>query len=252
MPRRSIPIFSRIRVVTLCQEGLSSREVSRRLRMNQSDVVRIWGCAEIEELSITCVAQAVQRLLLQLMTATCGFQLGGILKATPSCWIMLFVQPHDVVYRLKLYEIGCMMRNFIPDVYGEVHIWHLDTMQRGTDGPKNTLNGLVKIGIKFYSQMSVTYAFNQTIVGDVFGASLVRLNILDTLSRKCSNSIIQTNGIPQGDPMSPVLFNITISDITKIITSTSATMFVYADDIALASDNCCCCCCWVLRHFQTS
>ena len=44
---------------------------------------------------------------------------------------------------------------------------------------KNTLNGLVSIGIKFYSQMSVAYAFNQTIVGDVFGGSLVKLNVLD-------------------------------------------------------------------------
>ena len=31
------------------------------------------------------------------------------------------------------------------------------------------LNGLVRIGIKFYSQVSVAYAFNQTIIGDVFG-----------------------------------------------------------------------------------
>ena len=85
------------------------------------------------------------------------------------CWIILFVQPEDVVFRLKLYEIGCMMRNFIPDVLGKVHIWHLDTMQCGTDGPKNTLNGHVRIGMKFFSQMSVVYAFNQTIVGDVFG-----------------------------------------------------------------------------------
>ena len=52
-------------------------------------------------------------------------------------------------------------------------------MQRGTDGPKNTLNGLARIGINFYSQMSVSYAFNQTIVGDVFGSSLIRLNALD-------------------------------------------------------------------------
>ena len=44
-------------------------------------------------------------------------------------------------------------------------------MQRGTDGPKNTLNGLVRIGIKFYSEMSDAYVFNQTIVGDVFGDS---------------------------------------------------------------------------------
>ena len=36
-------MFARIRVVTLCQEGLSSREVSRRLRVNQSDVARTWG-----------------------------------------------------------------------------------------------------------------------------------------------------------------------------------------------------------------
>ena len=50
-------------------------------------------------------------------------------------------------------------------------------MQRGTDGPNNTLNGLVRIGIKLYSQMSVPYALNQTIVGDVFGGSLVRLNV---------------------------------------------------------------------------
>ena len=49
-------------------------------------------------------------------------------------------------------------------------------------GPNNTLNGLVRIGIRFYSQRSVVYAFNQTIIGDVFGISLVRLNVLDTLS----------------------------------------------------------------------
>ena len=77
------------------------------------------------------------------------------------------------------------MRNFTPDVHGEVHIRHLDTMQRGTDGPKNTLNGLVRTDIKFCSQMSVACAFNQTIVRDVFGGSRVRLNVSDTLSSKC-------------------------------------------------------------------
>ena len=83
--------------------------------------------------------------------------------------------------RLKLFEIGCMMRNFTPDVHGEVHIWYLDTMQRGTDGPKNTLNGLVIIGIKLYSQ---------TIVRDVFGGSLVKLSVSDTLSSKCSKVVV--------------------------------------------------------------
>ena len=59
-------------------------------------------------------------------------------------------------------------------------------MQHVTDGPNNTLNGLVRIEIKFYSQMSVAYAFNQTIVGDVFVGNLVRLNVLDTLYSECS------------------------------------------------------------------
>ena len=103
---------------------------------------------------------------------------------------MLFVQPHDVVIRLKLYEIGCMMLNFTADFHGEVHISNLDTMQRGTDGPKNTLNRLVRIGIKFCSQMCAAYAFNQTIVRDVFGGSLVRLNVSDTLSSKCSKVVV--------------------------------------------------------------
>ena len=115
------------------------------------------GGTEIHELSMTCIAQATQKLLLQLMTATYGFQLGWTMKAMPPCWIMLFVQPQDVEFRLKLYKIGCMMHNVTPNAYGEVHIWQLDTMQRDTDGPKNMLNGLVRIGIKFYSQMSVAY-----------------------------------------------------------------------------------------------
>ena len=76
MPRTSIPTYARIRIVTLCQEGLSSREVSIRLRVYQSDVVRTWVGIEIQELSMACVAQDAQRLLLQLMTATYGFQLG--------------------------------------------------------------------------------------------------------------------------------------------------------------------------------
>ena len=63
-------------------------------------------------------------------------------------------------------------------------------MQRGTDGPKITLNGLVRIGIKFYSQISVACTVNQTIVGYVFGGSLARLNVLDTLSSKCSKVVV--------------------------------------------------------------
>ena len=63
-------------------------------------------------------------------------------------------------------------------------------MQCGTDGPKNTLNELVRIGIKFFSQMSVACVFNQTVVRDVFGGSLVRLNVSDTLFSECSKVVV--------------------------------------------------------------
>ena len=82
------------------------------------------------------------------------------------------------------------MRNFTPDVHGEVQLCNPDTMQRGTDGPNNMLNGPHGIGITFSSPMSVAYAFNQTIVGDVFGGTLVRLNVLDTLSSECSKVVV--------------------------------------------------------------
>ena len=65
------------------------------------------------------------------------------------------------------------MRNFPADIHGEVHLCNLDTMQRGTDGPNNILNGPLGIGITFSSPMSVANAFNQTIVGFVFGGNLV-------------------------------------------------------------------------------
>ena len=69
------------------------------------------------------------------------------------------------------------MRNFIPDVHGEVHLCNLDTMQRGTDGPNNILNSPLGIGISFSSPMSVAYAYNLIIVSFVFGGNLVRLNV---------------------------------------------------------------------------
>ena len=119
------------------------------------------------------------------MTATYGFQLGGTLTATP-CRIMLFVLPQDGVLRPKLCAIGCMMRNFTPDVHGEVHLCKLNTIQRGTDGPNDMLNGPLGIGITLSSPMSVAYAFDQTIVGFVFGDNLVRLNVFETVSSDCS------------------------------------------------------------------
>ena len=53
--------------------------------------------------------------------------------------------------------------------------------QHGTNGPNNILNGPLGIGITFCSSMSVAYAFNQTIVGFVFGVNLVRLSVFETV-----------------------------------------------------------------------
>ena len=82
------------------------------------------------------------------------------------------------------------MRNFTPNIHGEVHLCNLNTMQCSTDGPNNMLNGPLGIGITFSSPMSVAYAFNQTIVGFVFGGNLVRLNVFETVSSKCSKVVV--------------------------------------------------------------
>jgi len=42
MPRRTISQFNRVRLVSLCQKGLSTRDVCRRHGVKQSDVVRTW------------------------------------------------------------------------------------------------------------------------------------------------------------------------------------------------------------------
>jgi hypothetical protein len=78
-----------------------------------------------------------------------------------------------------------MMRNFTPDVHGEVHICNLDTMQ-----PNNMLNEPLGIGTTFSSPKSVAYAFNQTIVGFVFGGNLIRMNVFETVSSECSKAVV--------------------------------------------------------------
>jgi hypothetical protein len=82
------------------------------------------------------------------------------------------------------------MRNFTPDIHGKVHLCNLDTIQHGTDGPNNMLNGPLGIGITFSSPMSCTYAFNQTIVGFMFGSNLVRLNVFETVSSEYSKVVV--------------------------------------------------------------
>ena len=52
------------------------------------------------------------------------------------------------------------------------------------------MNVVVRIDIRFYSQMSVAYAFNRTIVGDMFVGSLVKLNVLDTVFSECRKVVV--------------------------------------------------------------
>ncbi|KAJ4431484.1 hypothetical protein ANN_20082 [Periplaneta americana] len=50
-----------------------------------------------------------------------------------------------------------------------------------------------------------------------------------------SDEVIQTNGVMQGDPISPLLFNIMTADIGKAMEG--STLIMYADDMAIGSAN---------------
>lgn len=52
-----------------------------------------------------------------------------------------------------------------------------------------------------------------------------------------SEPLEQTNGVLQGDPLSPLLFNIATQDVVKTIQTEDVHFYAYADDMALASEN---------------
>ena len=52
-----------------------------------------------------------------------------------------------------------------------------------------------------------------------------------------SESIEQTNGVLQGDPLSPLLFNIATADIVQAISHDSVSLYCYADDMAIVSTS---------------
>ncbi|KAJ4427938.1 hypothetical protein ANN_23948 [Periplaneta americana] len=52
-----------------------------------------------------------------------------------------------------------------------------------------------------------------------------------------SKHIQQTIGVLQGDPLSPLLFNIATADISEIITKEAVKIYVYADDLAISSTS---------------
>jgi D-tyrosyl-tRNA(Tyr) deacylase len=51
--------------------------------------------------------------------------------------------------------------------------------------------------------------------------------------------ISQKNGVLQGDPLSPILFNVLTYDIIEKINkkSQNVAVYIYTDDMALASNN---------------
>jgi retron-type reverse transcriptase len=73
------------------------------------------------------------------------------------------------------------------------------------------------------------------IVKNILAHNTVVIN--DTVST--SKDIIQTNGVLQGDPLSPLLFNVATSDIAKTLQLRphQTVIYMYADDMVIGSTN---------------
>lgn len=67
--------------------------------------------------------------------------------------------------------------------------------------------------------------------------NILRVNLL-TVSDKVSHSrpITQTNGVLQGDPLSPMMFNLLTHDVIQEV-AVNLPMFLYADDMVMMSSN---------------
>ena len=59
------------------------------------------------------------------------------------------------------------------------------------------------------------------------------IQIDDNLQR--SKQLEQTNGVLQGDPLSPLLFNIMTMDIVDAVITKHLNIYMYADDTVIAS-----------------
>lgn len=72
-----------------------------------------------------------------------------------------------------------------------------------------------------------------TIVTNILAVNKVRIN--DGTST--SDSIIQTNGVLQGDPLSPLLFNAATADIVKAVLGENSpvALYMYADDMVMGA-----------------
>lgn len=61
------------------------------------------------------------------------------------------------------------------------------------------------------------------------------VEIHDSITR--SAPIAQTNGVLQGDPLSPILFIIATADVIQSVTSNRVMLYMFADDMVLASQS---------------
>ena len=157
-------------IVTLWQEGLLSREFSRCLKVHQSDVVRTWrrdrDTGTVDDIrrsgrpkATTAVDDRYLRISAQMNPESNATTLNNALRA--ATWRRVSTQ----TVRNRLHDAQLHSRRpwRAPHLTPRHHAaWYRCA--------KNTLNWLVRFGIKFYSQISVAYAFNQTIVGDVLEA----------------------------------------------------------------------------------
>ena len=52
-----------------------------------------------------------------------------------------------------------------------------------------------------------------------------------------SQGIQQTNGVLQGDPISPLIFNVVTHDVVQRVQTEEVRMWLYADDMILLSER---------------
>ncbi|KAJ4425945.1 hypothetical protein ANN_27571 [Periplaneta americana] len=72
------------------------------------------------------------------------------------------------------------------------------------------------------------------LIGNIMAENYIQIN--DSAGE--SNWISKKNGVLQGDPLSPMLFNILTYDVGREIkANTKSRIYIYADDMALVSEN---------------